>query len=74
MLLPVVIGATALKLGEAASALDGAAWEIMLPGVLAAFLSGILAIRLVIAFVRQGRFHLFAAYCFAVGVAGLLFL
>jgi undecaprenyl-diphosphatase len=74
MLLPVVIGATALKLGEAASVMNTAAWEIMLPGVLAAFLSGILAIRLVIAFVRQGRFHLFAAYCFVVGGAGLLFL
>ncbi|MDA0379274.1 MAG: undecaprenyl-diphosphate phosphatase [Bacteroidetes bacterium] len=74
MLLPVVLGATALKLGEAASVVGAAAWDVMLPGVLAAFLSGIVAIRLVIAFVRQGRFHLFAAYCFAVGVAGLLFL
>lgn len=74
MLLPVVIGATALKLGEAASVMSTAAWEVMLPGVLTAFLSGILAIRLVITFVRQGRFHLFAAYCFVVGIAGLLLL
>jgi len=72
MLLPVVLGATLLKLGEAASALDGAAWGVMLPGVLAAFLSGIAAIRLVLIFVKRGRFHFFAAYCFIVGGLGLL--
>ena len=74
MLLPVVIGATVLKLGDATAAMDGAAWGVMLPGVLAAFISGIAAIKLVLTFVRRGRFHFFAAYCFAVGVAGLLFL
>ncbi|MDE2997314.1 MAG: undecaprenyl-diphosphate phosphatase [Bacteroidota bacterium] len=74
MLLPVVIGATAMKLGEASAALDGAAWGIMLPGVIAAFISGIAAIRMVLTFVRRGRFHLFASYCFSVGIAGLLLL
>lgn len=74
MLLPVVVGATALKLGEALSALDGAAWGVMLPGVLAAFISGIVAIRLVITFVKRGQFHLFAVYCFAIGIIGLLFI
>jgi len=74
MLLPVVVGATVLKLGEAVSALDGAAWGVMLPGVVAAFLSGIVAIRLVITFVKRGQFHLFAVYCFAIGIIGLLFI
>lgn len=72
MLLPVVIGATLLKLGEAGSAIDGAAWGIMIPGVLAAFLSGIIAIRVVLTFVKRGQFHLFAIYCFAIGVLGLI--
>lgn len=72
MLLPVVIGATLMKLGEAGSAMDGASWGIMLPGVLAAFLSGIVAIRLVLTFVKRGQFHLFAVYCFAIGILGLI--
>ena len=74
MLLPVVIGATLLKLGEAGSAIDGAAWGIMIPGVLAAFLSGIVAIRMVLTFVKRGQFHLFAVYCFAIGILGLIFI
>ncbi len=74
MLLPVVIGATMLKLGEAYSALDGAAWSVMTPGMIAAFLSGIVAIRLVISFVKRGQFHLFAIYCFVVGTVGLIFI
>lgn len=72
MLLPVVIGATLLKLGDAGSAMDGAAWGIMLPGVLAAFISGIVAIRMVLTFVKRGQFHLFALYCFAIGILGLV--
>lgn len=72
MLLPVVIGATFLKLGAAVSAIDGAAWGVMIPGVLAAFLSGIVAIKLVLTFVKRGQFHFFAAYCFLVGILGLV--
>lgn len=74
MLLPVVVGATMLKLGDASSAIDGAAWGVMLPGVVAAFLSGIVAIRLVLTFVKRGQFHLFAIYCFAIGILGLVFI
>jgi undecaprenyl-diphosphatase len=72
MLLPVVLGATLLKLGDAGSAIDGAAWGIMIPGVLAAFFSGIVAIRMVLTFVKRGQFHLFAVYCFAIGILGLV--
>lgn len=72
MLLPVVIGATLLKLGDIGTAMDGAAWGTMLPGVVAAFLSGIVAIRIVLTFVKRGQFHLFAVYCFAIGILGLI--
>jgi len=71
MLLPVVIGATVLKTAEVAEA----GIDDMLPlvvGTLVAFVSGILAIRLVLDFVRKGRLQLFAVWCFAVGGLGLL--
>jgi undecaprenyl-diphosphatase len=47
------------------------------PGLLAAFftalISGIFAIRLLVAMLRSSRFHLFAPYCAAVGVFCLVY-
>lgn len=72
MLLPVVLGATVLKVADAADVLTGAAWVPMILGTLVAFVSGVAAIRLVLNVVRRGRLAWFAAYCFAVGAIGLL--
>jgi len=74
MLLPVVLGASALKMGEFASASTQTSWLPLLLGTAVAFISGIVAIRLVIGFVRRGRLHWFALYCFIVGMTGLLLL
>ncbi|MFT5142029.1 MAG: undecaprenyl-diphosphatase [Rhodothermales bacterium] len=71
MLLPVVIGATLLKTGELLEASD-VSWMPILVGALVAFISGIGAIHLVLDFVRRGRLQYFAAYCFVVGIAGLI--
>ena len=71
MVLPVIIGAAILKFGEAfgpESTMD------VLPvviGTVVAYLSGILAIKIVIAFVRKGNLSWFAYYCFVVGGLGL---
>ena len=72
MLLPVVLGATVLKVAEAADALTGAAWTPLLLGTLVAFVSGVAAIRIVLDAVRRGRLAWFAAYCFVVGIIGLI--
>ncbi len=71
MLLPVVISATILKLSDAVGTVGEAEWVVLLPGVIAAFVAGVWAIRLVLSFVRRGQFHLFAIYCFVVGGLGL---
>lgn len=74
MLLPVVVGATVIKVGEALSQAGAANWSVLLLGTLVAFLSGIVAIRIVLGIVRRGRLQYFAVYCFAAGTIGLILL
>ena len=74
MLLPVVLGATLLKTGEALSMASAAPWGILLLGTFVAFVSGIIAIKVVLGFVQSGRLHYFAFYCFLVGGIGIALL
>ena len=72
MSLPVIVGATLLKvldLFELGAQVDVLPLVI---GTLVAYLSGIWAIKVVIAFVKKGNLRYFAYYCFLVGVLGLL--
>ncbi len=39
-----------------------------------AYASGVVAIKIVLDFVRRGRLEYFAYYCFAVGTIGLIFI
>ena len=71
MLLPVVVGATIFKIGEAVGQAAAADWGVLLVGTLVAFISGIAAIRLVLDMVRRGRLQYFAIYCFIAGGLGL---
>lgn len=71
MLLPVVIGATLLKVGDMADA-TASAWLPVGIGAAVAFVSGIIAIRLVLDFVKRGRLQYFAIYCFIIGALGLI--
>jgi len=72
MLLPVVVGATLLKVSEALQQVGDVNWLVLLLGTVVAFLSGIVAIRVVLTFVRRGKLSVFAAYCFLVGGLGLI--
>jgi undecaprenyl-diphosphatase len=72
MLIPVVFGATLLKVGEASSVASQANWTYMIMGAAVAFVSGIFAIRLVLEFVRRGKLQYFAIYCFIAGGLGLI--
>jgi undecaprenyl-diphosphatase len=74
MLLPVVLGAAFLKVLVALQLNVVVSWGPILLGTVVAFISGIVAIRTVIRFVRKGRLHWFAAYCFLVGGLALLLL
>lgn len=70
--LPALAGATVVSLpnlGEAGSAYPPAA---VVAGIIAAFASGYMAIRVLIALVARDRLTGFAMYCFAAGIAALL--
>ena len=73
MALPVITGAAILQAPEVAG---GAALPplVLLGGGLAAAVTGVFAIRTFVAVLDKRAFHLFAPYCWVVGVAFLLYL
>lgn len=66
--LPAIAGAALLELGDLTSLSlpHGWAW-----GVVAAFLSGLAALRIFYRVVTLGRWRFFAAYCAALGTVAL---
>ena len=71
--IPLILGATVLQVRDLAQDLP-AANELagIAAGTIAAYVSGLFAIRWLLAAVRNDRFSLFAYYCFAVGGIGLV--
>jgi undecaprenyl-diphosphatase len=70
---PAILGATMLKaLGGSAAALP--AWPVVAIGMAAAFLSGLLAIRVFVGTLVRGNFLWFAGYCTILAVVTLVFL
>lgn len=72
MVLPVILGATLLKLGDAFGPDAATAALPLILGTLVAYASGIFAIKIVLVVVKRGNLWWFAYYCFAVGIAGLV--
>jgi len=73
MSMPAIIGATGLELlQDREGALAGVAPAEFLFGVAAAAVTGFLALRWLLTLVEQRRFHWFAPYCGAVGLALLV--
>lgn len=74
MSLPVIVGATGIELIKLFD--DGLTTSLVpvLVGMAIAFFSGVVAIKIVLDFVRRGNLQYFAYYCFAVGTLGLILL
>lgn len=70
MFIPAVLGALLLELGHSSGASLG--WGSALLGFAAAAGSGYLALILLVRLLDRGKFHLFAPYCWLVGVAALI--
>ena len=70
--LPVIFGATALKLKDVFGAPPPSAevWSLLL-GTATAYASGYVAIRVLLGIVKKGKLDRFAYYCWAVGLVGL---
>lgn len=74
MSLPVIVGATGIEaLTLVSQGLTGRFIPILI-GTLIAYAAGILAIKIVIDFVRRGNLEYFAYYCYAIGLLGLIFI
>ncbi len=71
--IPVILGPSLIEIGAVVSDPQGNAVPLA-AGFLTAAVSGYFAIRLLLRFVQQGRFSWFAYYCWAVGLAGLIFI
>lgn len=72
MAVPTIAGAAALELREAAATASTVGVGPLLAGCAAAFLSGIWAIRFLVALLRRGRFYAFAPYCWLLGLLTLV--
>ncbi|RMH73331.1 MAG: undecaprenyl-diphosphatase UppP [Gemmatimonadetes bacterium] len=72
MAIPVILGATLLKTKDILE--TGTAWDTLLPilaGTLAAYASGVVAIKLLLEVVKRGKLEYFAYYCALVGLTGI---
>jgi undecaprenyl-diphosphatase len=70
---PAILGASALEIPELAGGAAGIGGAALLAAALSAFLAGVLAILLFLRWLRGGRFHRFAYYCWAVGGAYIVY-
>ncbi len=73
MVLVPILGATILKIKDLTAITNTG--EVLLPyacGFLAAFVSGVIACRLMLTLVRQGKIIYFAFYCWVVGIIALM--
>ncbi len=74
LFIPTIAGATLLKLGEALAdpSAHSALWGSYLAGTVVAFLSGVVAIRFLMRFLRERRLTPFAIYCCIIGLIAVL--
>ncbi len=74
MVLPVLAGAMILEVKEVAeTGIQYAEVTALFAGFLASFLSGYLALSYLIKLLKREKFHYFAYYCWAVGIAGVFY-
>lgn len=71
--LPAILGALFLELHHAPAKAAAAPLPLLVGGATAA-ISGYVALKLLLKIVKAGRMHLFAYYCWPLGLAVLLFL
>lgn len=74
MVLPVLAGAMILEIKDVLEiGLDSIALTGLLSGFLASFISGYIALSYLIKLLKKEKFHYFAYYCWAVGIAGIFY-
>ncbi len=70
--LPAIAGALLLQLKDSAGAPIAFSIPSLAAGFVAAFAVGIVALLLLMRFVRNGKLHYFAFYCWLIGIVGII--
>lgn len=70
---PAILGAALLELPGLSQAEMGAGVLELSAAAISAFVAGVIAIALFVRWLRSGHYHLFAYYCWAVGLGYILF-
>lgn len=73
MAIPLIAGAGLVEARHASVDIAQVGAVPLLVGCLVAFLSGVFAIRFLVAMLRRGQFYVFAPYCFAIGLFTLAY-
>jgi undecaprenyl-diphosphatase len=73
MAIPLIAGAGLVEARHASVDIAQVGAVPLLVGCILAFLSGVFAIRFLVAMLRRGRFYLFAPYCLAIGLFTLAY-
>lgn len=72
--IPAILGALVLKLGDMDQITHGNQLGVFVAGAVCAAVVGYMCLVLLTRILQNARFHHFAWYCWAVGIAGLIFL
>jgi undecaprenyl-diphosphatase len=70
--IPVILGAGAVKIADIGAEAHPSAGALAL-GAAGAAISGYVAIRLLLPFLRRGNLYLFAVYCWLLGISSLIY-
>ena len=73
MAIPLIAGAGLVEARHASVDIAQVGAVPLLVGCIVAFVSGVFAIRFLVAMLRRGRFYVFAPYCFAIGLFTLAY-
>jgi len=73
MAIPLIAGAGLVEARHASADIAQVGAVPLLVGCIVAFLSGVFAIRFLVAMLRRGRFYQFAPYCLAIGLFTLAY-
>lgn len=73
MAIPLIAGAGLVEARHASADIALVGAVPLLAGCIVAFVSGVFAIRFLVAMLRRGRFYVFAPYCFAIGLFTLVY-
>ena len=72
LVIPAILGAMVLEIKELTLSIEHGIINIYLVGALAAFITGLCSLLILLRIVKKGRLHFFSYYCWLVGISTLV--